>query len=111
MSGQNDLTKVAVKYDGAKADFSLLPSKALEEVAHVYTYGATKYSPHNWRKGFRWSRLAAAMLRHTFSWLGGEDKDPETGRSHLAHAICTGMMLLETTIKGYGEDDRHKEEN
>ena len=33
------------------------------------------------------------MQRHIDAWWGGEQKDPETGEHHLAHAICCGMFL------------------
>ena len=39
-----------------------------------------------------------------FAWFRGERNDPESGLSHLAHAICNLMMLIhyETT---YPEGD------
>ena len=33
------------------------------------------------------------MQRHIDAWWQGEQKDPETGEHHLAHAICCGMFL------------------
>lgn len=97
-----------IKHDGEKPDMSLLSSIAMTEVAKVMTFGKKKYAAHNWRGGFVWSRPAAAALRHIFAWLGGEDKDPETGLSHLAHASCCLMFLLEFEQTHKQLDDRHK---
>ena len=78
------------------------------EVAKVMTYGAKKYDKHNWRGGFDWTRLSDASLRHIHQWLEGQDKDPETEISHLAHAVCGLMMLIEHELKELGNDDRYK---
>ena len=42
------------------------------------------------------------MCRHIFAWWGGEDKDPETGFSHLAHAACCLLFLMEFQRNGWG---------
>lgn len=99
-----------VKHDQEKPDMSLLSSIAMVKVAEVMTFGKKKYSANNWRGGFVWTRPAAAALRHIFSWLGGEDKDPETGLSHLAHACCCLMFLLEFETTKPELDDRFKVE-
>ena len=39
-------------------------------------------------------RYYDAMLRHIDAWWQGEQKDSETGESHLAHAICCAMFLM-----------------
>jgi hypothetical protein len=96
----------AVKFDSEKVPLDLLPFEALVEVGKVLNFGAKKYARHNWRKGFHWSRLLGAALRHLFSWARGEDRDPETGLSHLAHAACTVLFLLSHELEGLGEDDR-----
>lgn len=99
------------KHDDDKTPLSLLPFDALEEVGRVFQFGAKKYSPHNWRKGFQWSRLASACLRHTTAWIMGEDRDPETGYLHTAHAVCCLLMLISHQLYGYGTDDRFKLED
>ena len=89
---------------------SLLSSYAIEQAAHVLGYGAEKYSDDNWRDGFTYRRLLDAALRHIFAFNDGEDNDPETGYSHLAHALCCLMMLLEQTSRPELDklDDRFK---
>lgn len=96
------------KNDHGKVRMDLLPPEALEEIAKVLTFGAQKYAAHNWRAGFVWSRTAAALLRHFWSWMRGQDNDPETGLSHLAHAGCNLLFLLTFVVTKTGTDDRYK---
>lgn len=98
------------KNDDGKVRLDLLPTEALEEIAKVLTFGAKKYAAHNWRKGFVWSRTVAAMLRHLYAWMRGEDKDPESGLSHMAHVGCNVLFLLTFIVTKTGEDDRFKED-
>ena len=100
----------AVKYDQAKPRMELLSPVAMEQIAKVLTFGAGKYTENNWRGGFKWTRLVGSTLRHLLAWLGGEDNDAESGLSHLAHAGCCIMFLLEHEAHNLGEDDRYKQE-
>lgn len=97
-----------VKNDQDKPDLSLISTIAITKVAEVMTFGKRKYSAHNWRGGFYWSRPLAAALRHVFAYIGGEDKDPETGLSHLAHACCCLFFILEFEETHIELDDRFK---
>lgn len=96
----------ATKLDTNKPPMDLIPWEAMTGVAQVLDFGRQKYAPHNWRKGFLWSRLTAAALRHLFSWLSGEDNDPESGMSHIDHALCCLMFLTAHIKSGLGKDDR-----
>jgi hypothetical protein len=100
-----------VKFDADKPRMDLLSSVALVKVSEVLTYGAKKYDEHNWKKGMYWSRCLGAALRHIFAFIGGESKDPETGLSHLAHAVCCLMFLLEYEETHPEFDDRYKDGN
>lgn len=83
------------KFDDGKLRFDLLPKGALEEIVEVLGYGARKYSADNWKlvPDAR-SRYFAAAMRHIMAWHSGEEKDPESGLSHLAHAGCSILFLL-----------------
>jgi len=87
---------------------ALISPIALEELAKVLTFGAKKYSANNWRQGFDWTRVLSAVQRHINDWAMGIDRDPETDLSHLAHAMCGIMFLLEFEGTGTGVDDRYK---
>lgn len=87
--------QAGVKYDNDKPQWSLLPFKALKEVVDVLTYGARKYAPDNWKKvPNAKQRYIDAALRHFTAYIGGEKLDSETGKSHLAHAMCCMLFLL-----------------
>lgn len=96
------------KHDSGKPEMALVPAEAIEEIAKAFTFGAKKYSPNNWRRGFKWTRVGSALLRHVFSWLKGEDNDPESGLSHLAHAGACICFLLTFVVTKTGEDDRYQ---
>lgn len=100
----------AVKHDQDKLPLHLLSTEALNQTAAVLKFGAQKYAEHNWRKGFAWSRPLAAAMRHLTAFNAGEDRDPESGLSHLAHAACCIMFLLEFEKTHPHLDDRYKPE-
>lgn len=89
-----DIIKEAKKFDTDKTRYELLPPEALEEIAKVLTYGAKKYDDRNWEKGIKYGRLFGACMRHLWAWWAGQDKDPESSISHLAHAACCIMFLI-----------------
>ena len=90
----------------AKTRFDLIPFAAVGEIADVLAYGAEKYSANNWCRGTEWGRYFSALCRHVFAWWSGEDRDPETGFSHLAHAGCCLLFLMEYQRNAWGTDDR-----
>lgn len=96
-----------IKHDNEKPDMSLLSSIALTKIAEVMSFGKHKYTANNWRGGISYSRLEAAAMRHILAWNGGESLDLESGMSHLAHASCCLMMLLEFETTRPELDDRY----
>lgn len=98
----------ALKFDTDKLPLNLLSTEAMNQTAAVLKFGAIKYAEHNWRKGFAWSRPLAAAMRHITAFNDGEDLDPESGLSHLAHAACCIMFLLEFEKTHPELDDRYK---
>lgn len=103
------LTTGGVKFDGDKPRMDLLDRYAIEQLAMVLGFGAKKYAAHNWRNGLAYSRLTAAALRHLHAFNDGEDNDPESGLSHVAHAMCCCMFLLGTINRRPDQDDRWRE--
>lgn len=102
-------SNTAVKHDSKKIRTDLFSTLALEEVAKVLAFGAEKYTSDNWRLGMDWRRLIGASIRHIFAFMRGDDNDEETGLSHIAHAMCCLMFLLEYQITNNGHDDRWNE--
>lgn len=98
--------KEGVKYDENKPRPELIATEFIFGLAKVLAFGAKKYEDRNWEKGMDWSRPYGALQRHMQAWWSGEDKDPETGESHLYHAACCLMFLAAYEERGKGTDDR-----
>ncbi len=99
----------ATKHDQEKIRVELLSPIWLFGVGRVLTFGAQKYAAHNWRKGLELSRVLGACLRHVLAFLGGEDRDPESGLPHLDHAGCCLMFARELWETRPDLDDRYKQ--
>lgn len=93
-----------IKDNRGKPPIDLLPSRPLVAIAEILAFGAVKYQPHNWRKGLPWPDTYSSLQRHLLAWNDGEDLDPETGESHLAHAGCQLLFLLDYVITGVGAE-------
>jgi hypothetical protein len=102
------LAAVGTKHDSEKNRLELLSPVWVEGVGQVLTFGARKYEANNWRKGISQSRLLGAALRHIFSYVKGEDFDPESGLSHLLHASCCLMFAFELKGSRPDLDDRYR---
>jgi hypothetical protein len=94
------------KFDEGKPALSILPVEALEEVAKVLSYGATKYGKNNYKGGFNRSRLIDAALRHLYADAAKIDLDDESNLMHLAHAAASILMLIQNIKTGVSTDDR-----
>ena len=79
----------------------------LDELTKAMEYGAAKpeYGRNNWKKGMEWSRLIDAGMRHGIAILRGEDIDPDSGNTHLAHMLGSIHMLMGNIELGVGIDD------
>ena len=82
------------KFDDSKNRWDLLPWEEVEEVVQILTFGSKKYEDNNWQHVFPRSRYVAAGMRHFIAWIKGEKIDPESGKSHLAHAVCCLLFLM-----------------
>lgn len=98
----------AVKHDGDKNRLELIPVSGIEGIGRAMSFGAKKYAAHNWASGFAWSRLCGSALRHLLAWMSGQDKDPESGLSHLDHLGACVVMLIAHENERLGQDDRRK---
>jgi hypothetical protein len=88
------------KFDGGKLQYGLLPPLALKATVDILTFGAEKYEPDNWKYvPDSKRRYFDAMQRHLWAWKEGEVNDAESGKHHLAHAMCCLMFLYEHDVK------------
>lgn len=94
------LSEDGLKYDDGKLEYGLLPPLALKATVDVLTFGAQKYKRDNWKYVDNSKRrYFDALQRHLWAWKEGEDIDPESGKHHLAHAMCCLMFLYEHDVK------------
>lgn len=82
------------KFDHGKPQMNLIPTAAIVEMGKVLAFGAQKYDRGNWAKGLATSRYFDAAMRHLWAWNAGEEKDPESGLSHLAHAAVNIAFMI-----------------
>jgi hypothetical protein len=84
------------KFDGGKLQYGLLPPAALKATVEILTFGAEKYEPDNWKYvPDSKRRYFDALQRDLWAWKEGEINDLESGKHHLAHAMCCLMFLYE----------------
>jgi hypothetical protein len=104
-----ELGHTAKTNDEGKPPLSLLPPEGIRAVARVQAFGARKYNSfHNYRNGLEASRLCSCAMRHILAYMDGEDLDDESKESHIAHACCRLMFLLQNQKDGVLLDDRYK---
>lgn len=81
---------------GIKAALRLIPLRALWPVADVFEDAGRKYRPRSWAvaNDDAIETYTEAAARHFLAYLDGERVDPESGKSHLAHGVASGMIAL-----------------
>ncbi len=88
------------------AQLGAIDPNALLELARVAGFGATKYARNNFLKGYAWSLSYDAMMRHMLAFASGEERDPESGLLHTAHASWHALALTAFQQREIGTDDR-----
>ena len=96
VESNKELQNKAIRFDAGKTDWSLVPWDSVEEIVKVLEFGKVKYAAWNWSSngGFKYMRVFNSTMRHLLAWARGEDKDPESGLSHLSHAACNLLFIL-----------------
>lgn len=54
------------------------------------------------------SRNLSCAMRHISEYMDGNDLDTESGRSHLAHALCRLAFVIQNVADGTAIDDRYR---
>lgn len=88
----------------------VLPVNGLVKLAEHYSLGSAKYPDMpsvdgytfpNWAKGQNFdSMLLNSILRHTYAYISGEQKDTEFGSHHLT-AVAWGLCALYHQFENY----------
>lgn len=92
-----------------KPPMHLLSPSAMQATACALGHGAAKYQPRNYRMaGINATTYVGAILRHAAAWNDGEDLDPESGLSHVAHVAACCDIILDSLSCGMMNDDRSK---
>jgi hypothetical protein len=89
--------KLGIKFDDDpdKLRWDLMPWREAEQVVEILTFGAIKYADDNWKYvSHSRRRYFAAAMRHFIKWFMGQKYDKDSGKNHLAHALCCIMFLL-----------------
>jgi hypothetical protein len=85
----------------------LWPSTATALGSLALLDGALKYGRSNFRHiGVRASIYRDAAQRHLDAWFEGEDADPASGLSHLAHVLACVAIMVDAEAAGKLHDDR-----
>lgn len=75
--------------------YDQLPARIVNDAyGRVAEFGAIKYDNLNWTKGLPQSQIASSLQRHLWAYMEGEERDPESGLSHLDHLLWNAVALL-----------------
>ena len=112
----------ADRFNEGKLRYDLIPPYPLEQLAKLFTYGAKKYAPNNWKKGHPWSDVADSLIRHLEAYRAGEDYDYDkdcpgciagdcknhSRAFHMTAVIWNAMILVDYYKSNPQFDDRIK---
>jgi hypothetical protein len=100
-----------------ESELHCLPRQSAWELGRVFKMGGLKHGDYNFRKGFAWSHLYDAAMRHATAFWDGESwnieefeaKDGSAQSWRVHHAIQAAwhfLILAFFDITGRGTDDR-----
>ena len=76
------------------APYDLVPYQEITEAfVRVAEFGSVKYEPWNWSKGLSRVQIIGSLLRHTFAYLRGEERDKDSGLLHTDHILWNAAAL------------------
>lgn len=76
------------------APYDLVPFQEITEAySRVAEFGAKKYAAWNWSKGLARVQILCSLLRHSFAYLRGEDRDKDSGLLHTDHILWNAAAL------------------
>lgn len=87
---------IAKRFNAGKPQLSRIRGfpVPIETLARVMELGAAKYGDDNWKIGGKPDQeYLDSFDRHMAAWLAGEKFDPDSGCSHLGHALWNLLAL------------------
>lgn len=100
-------TTGAVREKLGKPPYDLVPFQEMTDAyVRVAEFGAKKYAAWNWSKGLSKVQLCCSLLRHTFAYIRGEDRDHESGLSHGDHILWNAVTLVHNIHWGLADGRR-----
>ena len=90
----NSQENKAKRYNEGKPKWHLAHMPSLEPMIRVLEFGASKYEPFNWQKGFALDDLMDSLFRHVVAINDGEMVDKESGQLHMGHIMCNAMFWV-----------------
>lgn len=95
----------------ASIPYDLFPfQETVEAYCRVAEFGAKKYAPWNWSKGLPRVQLICSLLRHTFAYLRGEERDADSGLLHTDHILWNAVTLSHSVYWGLADGRRSEPE-
>jgi len=100
--------QIAMRHNQGKPDWSLLDMESLLPLVEAMMFGAKKYEADNWRKGTPIKTSLSCLLRHITAFMKGEDNAPDSGVSHLGHAMANLLFMIHDLREHPELDNRFK---
>lgn len=94
----------SLRHNEGKVKWSLINFVSLRPLVDVLNFGAKKYSPNNWKKGFDKKELEDSLLRHVTALIDGEEYDTESKLHHIGHIMCNCMFYSYHFVKLQGTE-------
>lgn len=99
-------TESADRFNSGKLRYDLIPPRILMILAQIYTNGAVKYDPDNWKTGLSFRGVIDSAMRHLEKFRACEDIDKDSGLHTLGHAAWNCLTLMEYGYTHPEYDDR-----
>ena len=97
----------ALRFNEGKPKWTLVHFESLIPLVRVLEFGASKYSPNNWKKGLDLKEILDSTQRHLASLIDGEEIDSESQLPHIGHIMCNAMFYQ--YFKDKQKEDKNNE--
>ena len=78
-----------------RLSLALQMRQSLTALTDIREYGLIKYPDAENYKKVPEDMWLDALVRHLVAYINGEELDEESGKPHLAHALCNLVYLIE----------------